>query len=85
MQHVVRSLRWNIDKWFGPACRDRVIVTRAQSARLGVRCVCVREKDSEREVALFLFRHRDGSWSVAPPSQRRPSFAYGMQATCSID
>ncbi|MBN3756439.1 hypothetical protein G3N95_26100 [Paraburkholderia sp. Tr-20389] len=85
MQQIVRSLRWNIDKWFGPACRDRIIVTRAQGARWGARYVCVREKDSGNEIALFLFRHMDGSWSVFPPDRIRPSFTVQLRESGDSD
>jgi hypothetical protein len=85
MQQIVRSLRWNIDKWFGPAHRARIIVTRAQGVKWGVRCVCIREKDSDSEIVIFLFRHMDGSWSVFPPDRRRPSFTLQLQASGDSD
>ncbi|RKR45208.1 hypothetical protein B0G82_2849 [Paraburkholderia sp. BL17N1] len=85
MQEIVRSLRWNIDKWFGPACQDRIVVTRAPGVRWGVRCVCVREKDPDSEIALFLFRHMDGSWSVLPPARRGPSFTLQLQQAGDSD
>ncbi|WP_118181615.1 hypothetical protein [Paraburkholderia phosphatilytica] len=85
MQQIVRSLRWNIDKWFGPACRDRIIVTRAKGVTSAARYVCVREKDSDGEIALFLFRHMDGSWDVFPPDRLRPSFTLQLQESASSD
>ncbi len=71
-----QSLRWLVHKWFGSAPASGIRVTRTIPVKSNpFRGVCVETIQSDRDLVIFFFRHDDGSWSVLPPSARRPMFS----------
>jgi hypothetical protein len=71
MRSDEKSLRWLIEKWLAPTPAMPVRVTRFGHARLSQRrYVCVEASRCARPLAIFFFRHDDGSWCVFPPSDR---------------
>ncbi|MDW9247733.1 hypothetical protein C7S13_4746 [Burkholderia cepacia] len=42
------------------------------------RCVCVESRRDADPVALYFFRHGDGSWCVFPPMSDRQAFRSHM-------
>lgn len=70
------TLRFHVEKWFGPAALSSLEVRRVRPPRLGrIQCVRVTSTRSEKPLAVFFFRHQDGRWSVSPPDVRRPTIA----------
>jgi hypothetical protein len=68
-----KSLRGLIDKWLAPTSAMSVRVTRFSSTRSNQRrCVRVDASSPHRSLAIFFFRHDDGSWRVFPPAARGP-------------
>lgn len=61
------SLRWLIDKWLGPSAAMPARVTRMARSRLNRGgCVRVEMGQGPAQLAMFFFRHGDGSWCVFP-------------------
>jgi len=70
------SLRGLIDKWLAPASGVRV----TQFSRTGQsrgRFVRVETEHSAGTLAIYFFRHGDGSWCVFPPSDSRATLVGG--------
>ncbi|QBR02975.1 MULTISPECIES: hypothetical protein [Paraburkholderia] len=68
------SLRLLVDKWLAPNAgvpAHVVCFSRMQENRL--RYVCVEAVHPARTIAIFFFRHGDGSWCVFPPAASRPA------------
>ncbi|HKU00876.1 MAG TPA: hypothetical protein VJS30_30725 [Paraburkholderia sp.] len=68
------SLRVLVDKWLAPnaGAPARVVrFSRTQDNRL--RYVCVEAAHPARTIAIFFFRHGDGSWCVFPPAAHHPA------------
>jgi hypothetical protein len=62
------SLRLLVEKWFAPTPDVPVSVTRFSSTRVNLkRCVRVESMRAEGSIAIFFFRHDDGTWCVFPP------------------
>ncbi|RDU95934.1 hypothetical protein DWV00_27070 [Trinickia dinghuensis] len=77
MNSNVVSLRSLIDKWLAPTPASPICVTRLSYARSRpTRCVRVESVGSSGALAIFFFRHANGSWSVSPPELERPAMAY---------
>nr|WP_082194461.1 hypothetical protein [Paraburkholderia sprentiae] len=67
------SLRWLIDKWLAPTPAMPVRLTRySRSGSSQRRCVRVESLRMTGLLAIFFFRHDDGSWCVFPPTTRGP-------------
>ena len=78
------SLRILVDKWLAPnaGVPARVVrFSRMQESRL--RYVCVEAVYPARTIAIFFFRHGDGSWCVFPPPARRPAMSPTLRPTIS--
>ena len=76
MNPTESSLRALVDKWLAPNARvpARVVrFSRTQDHRL--RYVCVEAAHPARTIAIFFFRHDDGSWNVFPPAEVRPAMS----------
>ena len=74
MNSAETSLRTLVDKWLAPNARvpARVVrFSRTQQQRL--RYVCVEAVHPARTIAIFFFRHDDGTWCVFPPASTRPA------------
>lgn len=70
------SLRGLVDKWLAPTHAMRTRVTRFSRLSLhSQRYVCVETSGPTGTLALFFFRHDDGSWRVYPPEAQRPAMA----------
>ncbi|MBB5443762.1 MULTISPECIES: hypothetical protein [unclassified Paraburkholderia] len=68
-----KSLRWLIDKWLAPTPAMPVRLKRYGRANSSQRrCVRVESLRTTGSLAIFFFRHDDGSWRVFPPASRRP-------------
>ena len=69
-----KSLRRLVEKWFGRTPAMPARVTRYSHAVHGqrrfVRVEAVRDSGA---LAIFFFRHDDGSWCVFPPATKGPS------------
>jgi hypothetical protein len=71
MRSDEQSLRRLIEKWLAPTPAMPVRVTRFGHARSSQRrYVCVEASQPARPLAIFFFRHDDGSWCVFPPTER---------------
>lgn len=71
------SLRWLIDKWFGPVSGNTYRLTRTSRSKSSTpRCVCFESVGPGGVLRIFFFRHGDGSWSVSPPEAERPTFSF---------
>ena len=72
------SLRLMIDHWLAPDPSTMVRVTEFRNRRSKHECyVCVETFRGTCPVAMFFFRHQDGTWRIFPPSRERPA----MRAT----
>ncbi|WP_321797171.1 MULTISPECIES: hypothetical protein [unclassified Burkholderia] len=74
MNGTESSLRMQVDKWLAPSARVPARIVRF--SRLPVqrrRFVCVEAVHPAGTIAIFFFRHDDGSWCVFPPADRRPA------------
>ncbi len=66
------SLRWLVEKWLGPASAVRV--TRFSRTRADqTRYVGVKVSRLNDALAVFFFRHDDGTWCVFPADVTRPA------------
>ncbi|BDB29646.1 hypothetical protein CTP10_R70610 (plasmid) [Cupriavidus sp. P-10] len=62
------SLRFLVEKWFGSASIPSLRISRVLHSGLGRNhCVRVELPRTDNPVAIFFFRHADGSWGVFPP------------------
>lgn len=74
MDATGQSLRTLVDKWLAPnaGVPARVVrFSRMQGNRL--RYVCIETAHPARTIAIFFFRHVDGSWCVFPPAGHGPT------------
>jgi len=64
-----RPLRRLVEKWFGPTtgipCR---VIEFSRTRSNQRRYVCVEAECPTGSLAIFFFRHDDGSWHVFPPA-----------------
>jgi hypothetical protein len=68
-----KSLRLMVEHWLAPEFVDQVRVTRFRNRRSTRECyVCVETFNTTGPVAMFFFRHQDGTWRIFPPSRERP-------------
>ncbi len=85
MASADKSLRHMIEHWLGPAHDDQVRVTRFRNRRSTRECyVRVETSNAAGPVAMFFFRHQDGTWRIFPPSQERPAMRLGLDSTASV-
>ncbi|MBC8750124.1 hypothetical protein OKW42_000761 [Paraburkholderia sp. WC7.3d] len=81
MASTEKSLRWMVENWLAPnrAMAVRVIEFRHFRSHRGcyVRVEALRSTGS---VAMFFFRHRDGTWNVFPPNPERPAMGVYLRA-----
>lgn len=69
-----KSLRSMVEHWLGAAPSERVRVTEFRNRRSKRECyVCVETFKGKRPVAMFFFRHQDGTWRIYPPGRERPA------------
>ena len=69
-----KSLRFLAEKWLTPTITTPIRVTRFGRTRANrMRYVCVEALRPGGSVALYFFRHVDGTWSVFPPETGHPS------------
>lgn len=84
MHRMGNSLRWMIEKWFSLLPTEPLRVTRFSRARSNRRpCVCVEASRPSGALAIFFFRHDDGTWCVFPPESNRP--AMNVTFVCSAN
>ena len=85
MASAEKSLRLMIEHWLGPELGDEVRVTRFRNRRSTRECyVRVETFNAAGPVAMFFFRHQDGTWRIFPPSQERPAMCVGVVSTNSV-
>jgi hypothetical protein len=66
-----QSLRYQVEKWLGPAPAAHFHVTRfGRTGWTGRRYVRVETSSPAGARALFFFRHDDGNWSIFPPPDK---------------
>ncbi|RZF24224.1 hypothetical protein EVC45_40015 [Paraburkholderia sp. UYCP14C] len=70
MASAARSLRTMVQDWLSPTRGFRVSHV---GRTVGGRYVCVVADNGSGPMAIFFFRHRDGSWCVFPPPPERPA------------
>jgi hypothetical protein len=76
-----KSLRWLIDKWLAPTPAMPVRVTRFSGTRSNQRrYVRVEASRPAGSLAIFFFRHDDGSWCVFPATAERPAMRVDPRA-----
>ena len=67
------TLRKLVDKWLAPSPAVPARVVRFSRMPLHRRrFVCVEAAHPTGTLAIFFFRHEDGSWCVFPPAVERP-------------
>ncbi|MGU7782835.1 hypothetical protein [Burkholderia sp. PU8-34] len=72
MNGTESSLRMQVDKWLAPSARVPARVVRfSRMPAQRRRYVCVEAAHPAGTIAIFFFRHDDGSWCVFPPADRR--------------
>lgn len=68
------SLRAMVEDWLAPGPAKSVRITEFRNRRSRREChVRVEVLGGEGHVALFFFRHEDGSWCIFPPARERPA------------
>jgi hypothetical protein len=68
------SLHRLVDKWLAPTPDAPARVIRFSRTPLHRnRYVCVETLRHGGALAIFFFRHRDGTWCVFPPAAERPA------------
>ncbi|SFU26560.1 hypothetical protein SAMN05192563_10595 [Paraburkholderia aspalathi] len=68
------SLRLLVDKWLMPNSSTPIRVIRFGRIHPdGTRFVRIAVLRLEGSIALYFFRHDDGTWHVVPPATRRPA------------
>jgi hypothetical protein len=73
MDTAQSSLRTLVDKWLAPTPARPARVTRfSRLMRDRNRYICVETAHPTGTLAIFFFRHDDGSWCVFPPVAARP-------------
>ncbi|MBV8628761.1 MAG: hypothetical protein JO371_12990 [Paraburkholderia sp.] len=71
MNKLEPSLRLLVEKWLAPTENSPARVVRfGHTQRDHYRYVCIEAFRSEHLLAIFFFRHDDGSWQVFPPEVR---------------
>ncbi|VVE59674.1 hypothetical protein PTE30175_05586 [Pandoraea terrae] len=68
-----KSLRLLIEKWLELTHVSPARVTRFSRMPSGARYVCVGALRPSGPLAIFFFRHDDGSWCVFPPEAGWPA------------
>lgn len=73
---AMSSLRQVVDKWLAPTAASPARVTRiGRMLHERRRYVCVEAAHATGTLAIFFFRHDDGSWCVFPPAATRPAMS----------
>ncbi|MBC8742913.1 hypothetical protein F6X40_41355 [Paraburkholderia sp. UCT31] len=81
MNTAKRSLRSLVEKWLTPTAATPVRVTRfSRTGASRRRYARVEVQRPEGSVALFFFRHDDGTWQVFPPETRAAGVCAGAGA-----
>ncbi|MGF6301383.1 hypothetical protein OKW42_004736 [Paraburkholderia sp. WC7.3d] len=77
------SLRSLIEKWLAPTPESPVRLTRFNNRThpSRARCACVEASRPAASLAIFFFRHEDGTWHVFPPVAKRPTMSVSLQCT----
>jgi hypothetical protein len=84
MHRAENSLRSLIEKWLAPTPATPVRVTRFSRTRSDQRhYVCVESVRESGPLAIFFFRHGDGTWRVFPPEANRPTMSIAF--VCSAN
>lgn len=74
MTNGKKSLRSMVEYWLAPDPSQPLRVTRLRSKRLIQECcVYIEAISAGGQVAMYLFRHQDGTWRIYPPTRERPS------------
>jgi hypothetical protein len=74
METAKQSLRRQVDKWLAPTPAVPARVTRFSRMPLQRgRYVRIETVHPAGTLAIFFFRHDDGSWCVFPPDAERPA------------
>ena len=69
-----KSLRFLVEKWLAPSTAVPARVTQFIHTRDDPwRYVRVEASQPTGVLAIFFFRHDDGSWCVFPPATKRPA------------
>ena len=73
-----KSLRLMVEHWLIADSSRRVRVTQFRNNRSARECyVCVEAFGEACPVAMFFFRHQDGTWRIYPPNRELPAL-WGM-------
>ena len=76
-----KSLHWVVDKWLAPSPAMPAHVTQFSRTHSSQgRYVRVEASRPAGSLAIFFFRHDDGSWCVFPPETGRPAMGVGLRA-----
>jgi hypothetical protein len=74
MARAGKSLRLMVEHWLAPESPKRCRVTQFKNRHSTGECyVCVETFNATGRVAMFFFRHQDGTWRIFPPSRERPT------------
>lgn len=78
------SLRAMVEDWLAPEPERGVRVTEFRNRRSKGECyVCVETLRADGPVALFFFRHQDGSWRIVPPAPELPAMGSAWISTAA--
>ena len=73
-----KSLRLMVEHWLIGDSTKRVRVTEFRNRRSERGCyVCVEALREACPIAMFFFRHGDGTWRIYPPNRELPAL-WGM-------
>lgn len=70
MPQDTTSLRYLIDKWFGPDNMPHLRVTRLHCPGLHRGCVRAELATTARPLSIIFFRHQRGCWQLFPPPSK---------------
>jgi len=74
MASGAKSLRSMVEHWLTADPSKGIRVTEFKKRRSRHGCyVCVETAGEAGPIAMFFFRHGDGTWRVYPPSRERPA------------
>ncbi|SAK61971.1 hypothetical protein AWB83_02428 [Caballeronia ptereochthonis] len=81
MSDNIVSLRSLVDKWMTPTSASSIRFNRCIYSTLRhTRCVRAESLGASGRLAIFFFRHDDGSWRVFPPPSKRPMMRPDLEA-----
>lgn len=84
MDSTGKSLRSMIEKWLAPTSGTPIRLTRFSRTRSSRgQYVCVEISRPAGSLAVFFFRHEDGTWRVFPTEAKRPAMSVSLESSAA--